>query len=47
MAHGCKDPETGEILELAEIQLAHAEKMDLGSRKYELISVTKDPPKKD
>ncbi|MFW9768992.1 MAG: DUF362 domain-containing protein [Candidatus Thorarchaeota archaeon] len=45
MAHGCKDPETGEILELAEIQLKHAEKIGLGSREYELIAVTKESPK--
>jgi len=46
MAHACKDPESGEILELADIQLTHAEKMGLGSRKYELVTVTKEPPKK-
>ncbi|MGY5856035.1 MAG: DUF362 domain-containing protein [Candidatus Thorarchaeota archaeon] len=45
MAHACKDPESGEILELAEIQLSHAKKMGLGSREYELVTVTKDPPK--
>ncbi|MHA2210447.1 MAG: DUF362 domain-containing protein [Candidatus Thorarchaeota archaeon] len=46
MVHACKDPETGEILELAERQLAHAEKMGLGSREYELVTITRDPPKK-
>jgi uncharacterized Fe-S center protein len=46
MVHACKDPETGEILELAERQLAHAEKMGLGSRVYELVTITKEPPKK-
>jgi uncharacterized Fe-S center protein len=46
MAHACKDPESGEILELADRQLSHAEKMGLGSREYELVVVTKDPPKK-
>ncbi|MHA1926659.1 MAG: hypothetical protein ACW974_12140, partial [Candidatus Thorarchaeota archaeon] len=46
MVHACKDPETGEILELAERQLAHAEKMGLGSREYELVTIIKDPPKK-
>ena len=45
MAHGCKDPESGEILELAEIQLSHAKKMGIGSREYELVTLTKDPPK--
>jgi uncharacterized Fe-S center protein len=45
MAHACKDPDSGEILELAEYQLAHAEKMGLGSREYELVTVAKDPPK--
>jgi hypothetical protein len=46
MAHACKDPETGEILELAEHQMSHAEKMGLGSREYELVTITKEPPKK-
>jgi uncharacterized Fe-S center protein len=46
MVHACKDPETGEILELADRQLEHAEKMGLGSREYELVTVAKDPPKK-
>ena len=46
MAHACKDPETGEIIELAEKQLAHASKMGLGSREYELVTLTKEPPKK-
>jgi uncharacterized Fe-S center protein len=46
-AHGCKDPSTGEILELAELQLSHAEKKGLGTRKYELIVVAKEPPKKE
>ncbi|MFW9925912.1 MAG: DUF362 domain-containing protein, partial [Candidatus Thorarchaeota archaeon] len=46
MAHACKDPESGEILELAEIQLSHAEKMGIGVRKYELVTVSKDPPKR-
>ena len=46
MAHACKDPKTGEILELADIQLSHAEKMKLGTRKYELVTLTKEPPKR-
>jgi uncharacterized Fe-S center protein len=46
MVHACKDPETGEILELAERQMSHAEKMGLGSREYELVTITKEPPKK-
>ncbi len=46
MAHACKDPETGEILELAERQLSHAEKMGIGSREYELITLSKELPKK-
>jgi uncharacterized Fe-S center protein len=45
MAHACKDPESGEILELAERQLAHAEKMGLGSRSFELVTLTREPPK--
>ncbi len=46
MAHACKDPTTGEILDLADMQLAHAEKMGLGSREYKLITLTKEPPKR-
>jgi len=46
MAHACKDPESGHILDLAEIQLSHAEKMGLGARNYELVILTKEPPKK-
>ncbi len=46
MAHACKDPESGELLQLAELQLSHAEKVGLGSRKYELVTVTKEPPKR-
>jgi uncharacterized Fe-S center protein len=46
IAHACKDPESGEILELAEIQLSHAEKMGLGTREYDLVTLTKDPPKR-
>ena len=46
MVHACKDPESGEILELAEIQLSHAEKMGLGNREYDLVTLTKEPPKK-
>ncbi|NHI88271.1 MAG: DUF362 domain-containing protein [Candidatus Thorarchaeota archaeon] len=45
-AHACKDPESGDILDLADIQLSHAEKMKLGTRKYELVTITKEPPKK-
>lgn len=46
MAHACKDPESGEILELAERQMAHAEKMGLGSRSFELITLTREPPER-
>ncbi|MGD9396487.1 MAG: DUF362 domain-containing protein [Candidatus Thorarchaeota archaeon] len=46
MAHACKNPKSGEILELAEIQLSHAEKMGLGTREYELVTLTKDSPEK-
>ena len=35
-----------QILELADIQLSHAEKMKLGTRKYELVTLTKEPPKR-
>ncbi|MFX0045089.1 MAG: DUF362 domain-containing protein [Candidatus Hermodarchaeota archaeon] len=44
MAHACKDPNSGEILELAEKQLAHAEKMGLGSRGFDLVTLTREPP---
>jgi uncharacterized Fe-S center protein len=44
VAHSSKDPKTGELLHLAEIQLAHAEKMGLGSRDYELVTLTKAQP---
>ncbi|MFW9963366.1 MAG: DUF362 domain-containing protein [Candidatus Sifarchaeia archaeon] len=46
MAHACKDPESGKILDLAELQLSHAEKMGLGTREYELVTVTKEPQKR-
>ncbi len=46
MAHACKDPESGEILDLAERQLWHAEKMGLGTREYKLVTLTKEPPKR-
>jgi uncharacterized Fe-S center protein len=44
VAHSSKDPKTGELLHLAEIQLAHAETMGLGSRDYELVTLTKAQP---
>jgi uncharacterized Fe-S center protein len=44
VAHDSKDPKTGKILHLAEIQLEHAEKMGLGRRDYELITLTKTRP---
>ena len=44
VAHAWKDPKTGEIIRLAEIQLAHAEKIGLGSREYELVTLTKEQP---
>lgn len=44
IAHSLKNPKTGELQHLAEIQLAHAEKMGLGSRDYELVTLTKNPP---
>jgi uncharacterized Fe-S center protein len=44
--HNQKDSESGELLDFANIQLAHAEKIGLGSRKYELIRVTKKAPSK-
>lgn len=43
-AHSLKDPKTGEILHLAEIQLAHAQKMGLGNRDYELVTLTRGQP---
>jgi uncharacterized Fe-S center protein len=42
--HKQKDPTTGALLDFADIQLAHAEKMGLGSRDYDLIKVTKKAP---
>ena len=45
VAHDSKDPKTGKALHLAEIQLDHAEKMGLGKRDYELITLTKAEPK--
>lgn len=44
VVHKQKDPMTGEILDFAELQLEHAEKIGLGSRSYELVKVTKKPP---
>ncbi len=45
VAHSSKDPKTGKMLHLADTQLAHAEKMGLGNRDYELVTLTKEPPK--
>lgn len=45
-SHGCKDPETGEVAELAEKHSKHAEKMDLGNREYELVILTRNPSKR-
>jgi hypothetical protein len=47
MAHDHKDEETGELIHLAEIQFAHAEKIGIGSRDYELITLTRENPKKE
>ncbi|UCE09252.1 MAG: DUF362 domain-containing protein [Candidatus Thorarchaeota archaeon] len=44
-AHACKD-KSGEIIHLAENQLAHAKKMGLGSREYELVTITKEKPER-
>jgi hypothetical protein len=44
VAHSSKDPKTGELLHLAETQLAHAETMGLGSRDYELVTLTRAQP---
>lgn len=44
IAHNQKDPKTGELVDFAEIQFAHAEKKGLGSRSYDLVKVTKKPP---
>lgn len=45
VAHQQKDPETGKLLDFAEMQFAHAEKIGLGSRTYELVRLEKKPPK--
>jgi uncharacterized Fe-S center protein len=42
--HKQKDPETGALLDFASLQLAHAEKIGLGSRDYELVKVSKKEP---
>ena len=47
MAHNHKEEDTGELIQMAEIQFAHAEKIGLGSRDYELITLTREPPKRD
>lgn len=47
MAHDHKDEESGEVIHMAEIQFSHAEKIGLGSREYELVTLTRDPPKRD
>ena len=44
VAHESKDPKTGEALRLAEIQLEHAEKVGLGKRAYDLVTLTKTEP---
>jgi uncharacterized Fe-S center protein len=44
-AHACKD-KSGEIIHLVANQLAHADKMGLGSREYELVTITKPKPEK-
>ncbi len=46
IAHQQKDKESGELLDFAEIQLSHAEKMGLGSREYKLVKLNKKPPKR-
>jgi len=45
VAHSSKDPKTGKRLHLADTQFAHAEKMGLGKRDYELVILTKEKPK--
>ncbi|TFG31958.1 DUF362 domain-containing protein [Candidatus Thorarchaeota archaeon] len=45
VAHQQKDPKTGELLDFAELQFAHAEKMGLGNRAYELVKLEKKIPK--
>ena len=47
MAHNHKEEDTGELIQMAEIQFSHAEKIGLGSRDYELITLTREPPKRD
>lgn len=44
IAHNQRNPKTGELVDLVEIQFAHAEKKRLGSRSYDLVKVTKKPP---
>jgi len=45
VAHQHKNPKTGELADFSELQFAHAEKMGLGSREYELVEINKKPPK--
>ncbi|MFW9957027.1 MAG: DUF362 domain-containing protein [Candidatus Odinarchaeota archaeon] len=45
VAHNQRNPKTGELIDFAEIQFAHAQKKGLGSRDYDLIKVTKKLPK--
>ena len=45
VAHQQKNPKTGELADFAEVQLAHAEKIGIGSREYELVTIDKKPPK--
>jgi uncharacterized Fe-S center protein len=46
IAHKQTDKKTGELLDFAEMQLAHAAKMGLGSREYRIVKVTKKSPNK-
>jgi uncharacterized Fe-S center protein len=43
VVHNQTDAKTGVLLDFAEFQFSHAEKMGLGSREYDLIEVTKKP----
>jgi hypothetical protein len=47
LAHDSKDPKTGDVIHLAEIQLDHAEKIGLGKRDHEVVTLAKTAPEGD
>jgi uncharacterized Fe-S center protein len=45
-AHDQKDPETGELVCFSENQFRHAEKMGLGKREYEIVTLSREAPER-